>query len=78
MPQGKRADSRAAQLGADKHQQANARLHRQGQKYPVTVYNLICAGTVDERASAALEGKKGVQQSLLDSLNYLIRKHCEQ
>ncbi len=60
------------------YQQANARLHRQGQKYPVTVYNLICAGTVDERASAALEGKKGVQQSLLDSLNYLIRKHCEQ
>lgn len=57
---------------------ANARLHRQGQKYPVTVYNLICAGTVDERACAALEGKKGVQQSLLDSLNYLIRKHCEQ
>ena len=60
------------------YQQANARLHRQGQQYPVTVYRLICAGTVDERASAALEGKKGVQQSLLDSLNYLIRKHSEQ
>ena len=60
------------------YQQANARLHRQGQKYPVMVYRLVCAGTVDERASAALEGKKGVQQGLLDSLNYLIRKHCEQ
>lgn len=60
------------------YQQANARLHRQGQQYPVTVYRLICAGTVDEKASAALEGKKGVQQSLLDSLNYLIRKHSEQ
>ena len=60
------------------YQQANARLHRQGQQYPVTVYRLVCAGTVDERASAALEGKKGVQQSLLDSLNYLIRKHSEQ
>lgn len=60
------------------YQQANARLHRQGQRYPVTVYKLICRGTVDERASAALEGKKGVQQSLLDSLNYLIRKHSEQ
>lgn len=57
------------------YQQANARLHRQGQQYPVTVYKLVCAGTVDERASAALEGKKGVQQSLLDSLNYLIRKY---
>ncbi|MCI1778796.1 MAG: DEAD/DEAH box helicase [Bacteroidales bacterium] len=58
------------------YQQANARLHRQGQQYPVTVYKLVCKGTVDERASAALEGKKGVQQNLLDSLNYLIRKHC--
>lgn len=57
------------------YQQANARLHRQGQRHPVTVYKLICAGTVDERASAALEEKKGLQQSLLDSLNCLIRKH---
>lgn len=60
------------------YQQANARLHRQGQQHPVTVYKLICAGTVDERASTALEDKKGVQQSLLDSLNYLIRKHKRQ
>lgn len=59
------------------YQQANARLHRQGQQHPVTVYKLICSGTVDERAAAALEGKKGVQQSLLDSLKYLIRKHSE-
>lgn len=56
-------------------QQANARLHRQGQRHPVTVYKLICARTVDERASAALEDKKNKQQSLLDGLNYLIRKH---
>lgn len=60
------------------YQQANARLHRQGQQHPVTVYKLICAGTVDERASAALEEKKRVQQGLLDSLNYLIRKHNKQ
>ncbi len=57
------------------YQQANARLHRQGQQYPVQVYNLVCSGTVDERAEAALENKRGVQQGLLDSLNYLIRKH---
>lgn len=57
------------------YQQANARLHRQGQKHPVTVYKLIAAHTVDERASAALEDKKVKQQSLLDSLNYLIRKY---
>lgn len=57
------------------YQQANARLHRQGQQYPVQVYQLLCKGTVDERASNALDGKKGVQQSLLDSLNYLLRKY---
>lgn len=56
-------------------QQANARLHRQGQKHPVTVYKLIGAHTVDERANAALDNKKVKQQSLLDSLNYLLRKH---
>lgn len=56
-------------------QQANARLHRQGQQHPVTVYKLIGKNTVDERASASLENKKAKQQSLLDSLNYLIRKH---
>jgi SNF2 family DNA or RNA helicase len=56
-------------------QQANARLHRQGQQHPVTVYKLICKGTVDERASAALEDKRAKQQSLLDSLNYLINKY---
>lgn len=60
------------------YQQANARLHRQGQRYPVTVYRLLCRGTVDERAAAALDNKKGVQQGLLDSLNYLIRKHSGQ
>ena len=57
------------------YQQANARLHRQGQQHPVTVYKLLCSHTVDERANAALESKKGVQQSLLDSLNYLLRKY---
>lgn len=57
------------------YQQANARLHRQGQQYPVHVYQLLCKGTVDERASNALEGKKSVQQSLLDSLKYLLRKY---
>lgn len=57
------------------YQQANARLHRQGQRYPVVVYRLICEGTADERAVAAISGKAGVQQSLLDSLNYLMSKY---
>lgn len=57
------------------YQQANARLHRQGQQYPVQVYKLICANTVDERAETSLDGKTGVQQSLMDSLNFLLRKY---
>lgn len=55
--------------------QANARLHRQGQKYPVTVYKLICANTVDERANMALTNKSTVQQALMDGLKYLMNKH---
>ena len=58
------------------YQQANARLHRQGQQCPVVVYQLLCAGTVDERAARALEDKKGVQQALLDGLKELIGKHA--
>lgn len=57
------------------YQQANARLHRQGQQHPVVVYNLVCAGTVDERACASLEGKKGKQQSLLDGLKQLMKQY---
>ena len=57
------------------YQQANARLHRQGQRHPVTVYRLLCADTVDERAALAIEDKRGVQQGLLDGLNYLLQKH---
>lgn len=57
------------------YQQANARLHRQGQEHQVTVYRLIMAGTVDERAADALEGKRSMQQGMLDSLSDLIRKH---
>lgn len=57
------------------YQQANARLHRQGQQYPVQVFKLLCKDTVDERVAAALDSKKGVQQGLLDSLDYLMRKY---
>lgn len=60
----------------EQYQQANARLHRQGQRHPVTVYRLLCADTVEERALCALDSKSGTQQSLMDSLNYLLTKHA--
>ncbi len=60
------------------YQQANARLHRQGQTMPVVIYRLICSGTVDERAVAALDNKKTVQQGLMDGLDYLMKKYKDE
>ena len=57
------------------YQQANARLHRQGQQHPVIIYNLICEGTVDERAVQALSRKESVQQKLLQALKQLKDKY---
>lgn len=49
----------------EQYQQANARLHRQGQKRPVICYRLVCEGTVDNRVIAAVSAKDGAQESLL-------------
>ena len=57
------------------YQQANARLHRQGQQKPVMVYRLIVPGTVDALAAAAVDRKSRVQDALLDGLARLTRKH---
>lgn len=50
------------------YQQANARLHRQGQTRPVIVYHLLSQGTIDEKMLAALQGKCTLQEALLDGL----------
>lgn len=57
------------------YQQANARLHRQGQAHPVIIYRLVCAGTVDERALTAIDGKSTMQQTLIDGLKELTKRH---
>lgn len=49
-------------------QQANARLHRQGQKNVVMVHTLTSPGTIDEHILDVLEGKKTVQEALLAAL----------
>lgn len=49
-------------------QQANARLHRQGQAEPVIVHRLIVQGGRDEDVVAALDSKDGAQECLLQSL----------
>lgn len=50
------------------YQQANARLHRQGQKNTVRIYRLLTEGTVDARVAEALEGKSIRQEELLEKL----------
>ena len=57
------------------YQQANARLHRQGQTKPVHVCRLIASGTVDERAAAAIDRKNTDQAALLNSLADMINEH---
>jgi SNF2 family DNA or RNA helicase len=57
------------------YQQANARLHRQGQTCPVTVFHLICKGTLEEKVLEALSGKEKSQSALMDEVKYLIQKY---
>jgi SNF2 family DNA or RNA helicase len=52
----------------DDWQQGNARLRRPGQKNPVVIHTLTTPDTIDEHVLAVLEGKKTVQQALLDAL----------
>ena len=58
----------------EQYQQANARLHRQGQERPVLCYRLICAGTVDERVVKALSTKDNAQETLLSLIRQLQRE----
>lgn len=50
------------------YQQANARLHRQGQRHPVIVHRLLVQDSVDEAVAMALEGKRDIQGALMDYL----------
>lgn len=50
------------------YQQANARLHRQGQKETVIIHHLISKGTVDEDVMNALANKEINQDMLLEAV----------
>ena len=56
------------------YQQANARLHRQGQLQPVIVHRLLVQGGVDEDVAAALSGKTETQEALLTALKARVQK----
>lgn len=50
------------------YQQANARIYRQGQKQPVTIYRIIAEGTIDEDMEDALARKDVTQKALIAAL----------
>jgi SNF2 family DNA or RNA helicase len=57
------------------YQQANARLHRQGQTKPVIIHHLVAEGTMDERVIEVLSGKAGRQEALLQAVKALVNKY---
>lgn len=56
------------------YEQANKRLHRQGQQEKVIVHRLITQGTRDVDVAAALADKSDVQTALLEALKVRIRE----
>lgn len=56
------------------YQQANKRLHRQGQKEKVIIHHLICEGTRDADLLEALKQKDKAQEYVLASLKARIER----
>lgn len=56
------------------YQQANKRLHRQGQERPVYVHRLLVQGGLDEDMATGLESKGDVQDALMQALKARIEK----
>lgn len=54
----------------EQYQQANARLHRQGQTEPVIVHHLMTKGTMDEQVMRSLSRKEESQDALLEAIKY--------
>lgn len=50
------------------YEQFNARLARQGQQKPVTIYHLIAEGTIDTRVMSVLNRKSTLQDALMQEL----------
>lgn len=58
----------------EQYEQANKRLHRQGQEHPVVIHHLIVQGGMDESVVAALQSKGDMQNALMDALRVRINK----
>ncbi len=55
------------------YSQANARIHRQGQKNTVVVHHLVVKGTIDEDVMQVLRNKEAGQEALLNAVKARIR-----
>ncbi|QJC53070.1 DEAD/DEAH box helicase [Paenibacillus albicereus] len=58
----------------EEDQQANARVHRQGQTRSIVVMRLVAEGTMDEEAVAALESKAAGQDALMEAVKARIER----
>ena len=52
----------------EEYQQANARVHRQGQTNRIVVQRLVAEGTMDEDAAEAIEQKEAGQEALMQAV----------
>lgn len=58
----------------EEDQQANARVHRQGQKRSIVVLRLVAEGTMDEEVVTALESKAAGQDALMQAVKARIER----
>lgn len=58
----------------EKYQQANARLHRQGQSQSVVIHHIVAEGTMDERVMRILAQKDKTQNALMEAVKACIRE----
>lgn len=56
------------------YQQANARLHRQGQEHAVIVHHIIAEDTLDEQVMKVLSGKAAGQEALMEAVKARIER----
>lgn len=56
------------------YQQTNARLWRQGQDKPVTIYHIITKGTIDSHIMAALKSKDRMQDRLIEAVKAEVKE----
>jgi len=57
------------------YEQANGRLDRQGQKFPVVVNHLVVEGTIDERVVDSLAEKAEGQDALMNAVKAIVKKY---